>query len=269
MAAGVGWSGERRPRDAASNAYASRPAVEQRPFPEQSREAFRPPHPSLARPPAENAEARAKEIGGRLRYPIPDTRERRDMDVPYVIVDVKQGTRDWLEWRHNGVGASDAPVVMGENPWRSASSLLSEKRGIPRNTRQNSAMARGTRLEPTARKAYESRAGVSVRPLCLQSTTHSWMRASVDGISADGEALVEIKCGESVYRKTASSRRVPGYYYGQLQHILALTGNDSIDFWCWLPGRSGLRIPVGRNKKYIRRLVETERAFWMRVTGQD
>jgi predicted phage-related endonuclease len=77
--------------------------------------------------------------------------------------------------------------------------------------------------------------------------------------------VVEIKCGESAYRKTASTRSVPDYYFGQLQHILAVTGNSSIDFWCWLPGRSGVLVPVEKDADYIETMIDREHEFWSRV----
>ena len=180
----------------------------------------------------------------------------------FTIVELKQGTRRWLEWRHQGIGASDAPTIMGENPWKSAPELLHEKCGPVRRAVQNEAMARGTRLEPEARRRYVARTGNNVKPACLQSVQHGWLRASVDGIVASGTAIVEIKCGESVYRNTSRSRCVPDYYYGQLQHILAITGLASLDFWCYLPGRPELLVPIARDDNYIKHLIATELKFW-------
>lgn len=182
----------------------------------------------------------------------------------YTKVDLEQGTTAWQEWRNQGIGASDAPVIMGENPWKSASTLLEEKcRKII--VTPNAAMARGTRLEPEARRRYVARFGISVVPACIQSTVHDWLRASVDGIAADGSAVVEIKCGDSVYRKSASTKRVPDYYVGQLQHILAITSLPAIDFWCYLPCRPEVHIRVERDASYIDDLIEAEEAFWNRL----
>ena len=94
------------------------------------------------------------------------------MNPPYTIVEFEQGTAEWLGWRHAGIGASDAPTVMSENPWKSASTLLEEKRGVVKEGVQNAAMARGTRLEPEARQQYELTTGNAVRPVCLQSLQH-------------------------------------------------------------------------------------------------
>src|SRR3989338_9214976 len=182
---------------------------------------------------------RVGQTGARSPYTLSQTKTSK-----FTFVALEQGTSEWREWRHKGIGASDAPIIMGENPWKSASELLREKRGPARDGSQNAAMARGTQLEPEARRRYIVRTGTNFRPACLQSGLHTWLRASVDGISADGSAIVEIKCGESVYRKTSQNRSVPDYYYGQLQHILAITGFATLDFWCYLPRCPELLVPV-------------------------
>jgi putative phage-type endonuclease len=128
-------------------------------------------------------------------------------------------------------------------------------------------MARGTALEPEARKRYEIKSGIRVAPACLQSLKYEWLRASVDGLSADGSAVVEIKCGESVYRTSSKSLKVPKHYIGQLQHILAVTGLEAIDFFCYLPGRPEVHLRIARDDSYIERLLEDEGLFWKKMMG--
>lgn len=179
------------------------------------------------------------------------------MDNVYRRVMLEQGTSEWQKWRNSGIGASDAPVIMNENPWKSLAELLNEKRangGRP----MNQAMARGVELEPAARAAYCAKLGKTVEAACLESIVRPWMRASVDGLSICGNHLVEIKCGESVYRKTAASGYPPRYYYGQLQHALAVTGLSVIDFWCFLPRMAPLHVEVTRDEPYIKKLIIAE-----------
>ena len=181
--------------------------------------------------------------------------------LPYRLVDIAQGTSEWLDWRNQGLGASDAPAIMGENPWKSRERLLKEKLN-ELSFWQNDAMRRGIELEPEARRRYEQMTGIKVRPVCLESTQFDWLRASIDGLAHDGSSVVEIKCGESVYRHAASKRQVPQYYLGQLQHILAVTGLPRIDFWCYLPGRPEIHICIDRDNNYIDRLIKREMEFW-------
>ena len=95
-----------------------------------------------------------------------------------------------------------------------------------------------------------------------------WQRASVDGLALNGSVVVEIKCGESVYKKTAATRQVPYYYFGQLQHILAVTGLPYIDFFCYLPLQPEVHLLVKRDDNYIARLISAEEAFWQRLVKQ-
>jgi|SRR5450432_3172392 putative phage-type endonuclease len=201
--------------------------------------------------------------GGDEPSPIeqPTTEVSREWQFT-IVANIQQGTDTWLEWRHNGIGASDASTIMGENRFKSYSQLLQEKRGPIRDLGQNAAMARGTELEPEARRLYIAETGRDVRPACLQSTRYDWLRASVDGIRISGYAVVEIKCGQSAYRTAKQTRSVPDYYYGQMQHILAVTGYDSLDFWCYWPSYPALLIPVPRNVDYIERLLNKELEFW-------
>lgn len=216
-------------------------------------------------------EARFKSEGGWNVERIGEWREACDIKSAdtaraneykaFTLVELQQGTPEWLDWRSQGIGASDAPTIMGENPWKSAAQLLDEKCGT-KNTDSSNAMARGSALEPEARTRFEQKFVVQVAPACLQSVEIEWLRASVDGITSDFSRVVEIKCGESVYRKTSISRQVPRYYFGQLQHILAVTNLDAIDFWCYSPNKPELHLVVLRDDGYINRMFKVEFLFW-------
>jgi putative phage-type endonuclease len=186
------------------------------------------------------------------------------IEFPYKIVDIEQRTAEWFVWRNQGLGASDATAIMGENPWKSRERLLKEK--IAGSTFPgNSATRRGIALEPEARIQYQKYRGFEVRPACLQSKHFDWLRASVDGLAENGNLVVEIKCGDKVFQYSSSTRKVPEYYYGQLQHILAVTGLQKIDYWCYLPERGKVYLCVKRDIRYIAKLMRTEYEFWQEL----
>jgi putative phage-type endonuclease len=213
--------------------------------------------------------------------------------MSFHLIDHEQGSIPWLRWRHDGIGGSDAPALMGENPWRSAKALFVEKSAPskygsarpappkpviadlfaaapppappPPDRRYRSAASRGTALEPYARELYNRHIGADLQPMCLQSIDRPWQRASLDGFcSATGRAL-EIKCGDKVYAHTQATGEVPKYYIGQLQHILAVSGFAAIDFWVWLPGKTPLLLTIPRDQAYIDRMTALEADFWTRV----
>ena len=183
----------------------------------------------------------------------------------FITVGLEEGTQEWREWRHKGIGASDAPVIMGESRLKNVAELLEEKCGPALDFGRNDRSIRGSDLEPDARRRYMAKTGKQVIAACIQSSRYDWLRASVDGLSLTHDSVVEISCGSSIYWRTAKSLRVPPYCFGQLQHILAVTGFESVDFWCCSPGCNDLLLRVERDDVYIERLLELEGEFWKHV----
>jgi putative phage-type endonuclease len=183
---------------------------------------------------------------------------------PFITLAFEQSTNEWLSWRRGGIGASDAPVIMGHSPWQKESELLLLKTGQKTEMPANPAMLRGKRLEPLARLAYVNHTGIDVAPMCVQSLTHDWMRASLDGLSVDGGHVVEIKCPGEKDHRVADSGLVPEKYYAQLQHILAVTGLAEISYWSFRFDHTVL-LEVKRDNGFIAGLIEKEAAFWARV----
>ncbi len=183
-----------------------------------------------------------------------------DKELPFKIVNLEQGTQQWLNWRHSGIGASDASIIMGENRFKSPDELLHEKKHKV-DTKPNEKMRKGTALEPEARSLYQNNTKKAVQPICIQSNSYSWLIASLDGISNDYKSLVEIKCGKSAYRQAARGI-VPYYYFGQLQHQLMVTGLNSLDYWCYWPGEKGILINAKSDNSYIKRLFKQEEIFY-------
>jgi len=182
----------------------------------------------------------------------------------FIKLDFDQSTDEWLSWRRGGIGASDAPVVMGLSPWQKAEDLLRIKTGQTAERPANGAMQRGKTLEPLARQAYVRHTGIEVEPVCVQSLDHAWMRASLDGLSADGRHVVEIKCPGEKDHQLAASGCVPEKYFPQLQHILAVTGLVEIFYWSFRFDHTVL-LKVDRDEGFIADLVEKEVAFWTRI----
>jgi putative phage-type endonuclease len=138
---------------------------------------------------------------------------------------------------------------------------LEEKIGVRARFAGNSATRRGTALEPQARAIYEKHKNYSFVPSILQSKFRKWQAASVDGIDEKNSTIVEIKCGIKSYQFTEKTGKIPSYYFGQVQHILAVTGHSSLDYFSYLPGREAILLKVLRDEAYIEKLIKAEEAF--------
>lgn len=185
--------------------------------------------------------------------------------MPYEIIDLVERTEAWWIWRQGGVSSSDAATILGEKRAKSVERLLGEKQNPRKEAGRSFVRAQGVALERAARAKYCDAIGATVVPRCVQSVARPWQRASLDGLSADGQRVVEIKCGPAAYQSAAARRRPPRHHTAQLQHILAVTGLPALDYWCHCPPHPPLRLEVRRDEAYIARLLAAEEVFWKRL----
>lgn len=179
-----------------------------------------------------------------------------------IIEDLVQGSEEWHQRRNSGIGGTDAPVIMGENPWKSSKYLLEEKLGLRKRFEGNEHTRRGISLEPLARSAYEKITKIKLEPAVLQSNKLNWQFASTDGINVQKKKIIEIKCGIKAYEYTAKNNTAPPYYHAQIQHILCVSGYESLDFFCWLPDNEPVLVNIERDDDYIERLIKEEFKFY-------
>lgn len=102
-----------------------------------------------------------------------------------------QGSPEWHEHRKRFLNASEAGAVTYTAPYSPATpyALWRVRSGLDA-IKTNPAMSRGTQYEPDARAAAEDALGVSLPPAVMTRDQYS---ASLDGISADGSVVLEIK----------------------------------------------------------------------------
>ena len=179
----------------------------------------------------------------------------------YLIDDLEQGTQQWRNWRKGVVGASDAPTIMGENPWASRSRLLEEKLGLHKEFEGNAATREGHQLEGSARKVLENHFKQKLNPKVIQDAKEPFLAASLDAIDDTRKNIYEIKCGAKTYDQTLRTNEVPRYYRAQLQHVMMITELEKIVFAAYRPGKETIILKVMRDERYIKQLRTAEFDF--------
>lgn len=171
---------------------------------------------------------------------------------------------EWLEWRMSGIGSSDSMAVMGASPWLTRDQLWAQKteRMLPQKSMPW--MKRGQDLEPLARKKYETMVGRPMNPANVAHEKHSFLIASLDGISAKGNHLVEIKCPGTQDHAVALKGKVPDKYVWQLTHQLLVTGLKEMDYFSF-DGEKGVIVRFVRNVQFEKALLAAETSFWESV----
>jgi putative phage-type endonuclease len=177
-------------------------------------------------------------------------------------IPLEQGSQNWLDYRKTRIGASDAASIMGVG-FSTPLQLWKEKLGLV-TKEVTSRMQRGTDLEPLAREAFIKEMGLFVAPAVLESKEHSWMFASVDGLSYDGKTLVEIKCPNQKDHALALEGKIPEKYFPQLQHQM-LVLNLEMMYYFSFDGNQGARVLVYADSEYQRTLIAKERDFYKKL----
>ena len=194
----------------------------------------------------------------------------------YLTLD--QGSEDWLLWRTKGLGASDAPIIMGVSPWTNPKELLEQKvarwfHADRRSNKNKSAkMMRGIMMEPEAREAYCQLSGNKVEPMCGIHDCLDWMRASYDGGDVEKKILLEVKCINADDHQTAVGGLVPVKYWPQVQHQLIVAGPGwTLDYFSYSTSTRfkgadrTVTVPVRLHEPYAFELLDREQKFWCKV----
>lgn len=182
------------------------------------------------------------------------------MQQVYKHIELPQGTEEWLAYRKNKIGASDAAPILGMSPWASAYDLWCEKMGVKRREKSQS-MSYGNKMEEEIRDRVISEMKIFFSPCVIESIQNPWQIASLDGLSDNGNLAIEIKCANSADHYLAFQRTVPKKYIPQLQHQMSCLGLDFIFYVSY--NKEDLRIfPVERDEAFIKNLIQKEKEFY-------
>ncbi len=175
------------------------------------------------------------------------------------IIELEQGSKEWIKFRRSHIGASDTSVVMGLNPWRSPLNLWEEK-VFGWDQELSDKMREGQNMEKSAREAYICQTGIDVNPLVAECEINTFLSASFDGITKDLSSAVEIKCGKGSHQ-LAKTNIIPPYYIAQLQHQMMVGNLKEIDYFSYSK-KDQFLIKVYRDDEFIKKMIEKEIVFW-------
>jgi putative phage-type endonuclease len=142
------------------------------------------------------------------------------------IINVEQGSPEWLSWRKTVITATDCPAILGSSPWSTAYKCWQRKLDLIEEQPTNYAMERGKGLEPFIRERFIEKFGINMTPAVVESSEYDFLGASLDGISDCGKYILEIKTGGLKLYGMGRQGMIPQYYLDQIQHQLLVTGAD-------------------------------------------
>jgi len=183
------------------------------------------------------------------------------------ILDLVQNTPEWEQSRKESFNASETPALFGINPFtpKNPLELAHLKYGdliIP----QNKAMKAGSENEAWIREYIEKEVGIPFEPLVAAWEEDERFRASFDGISFDGDIVLEIKYSKHTFEMLKNGE-IPSNYYLQMQHQLLVSGACEAIFAVANPDTKEVIIKDDIKRDYeiveeiIKKWIEFEKEF--------
>lgn len=215
---------------------------------------------------------------------------------PFHLVEVEQGSDEWLQARCGLLTGSRAPDMLSTRKDKKESAARRDLRlalVCERLTNRpvdggdvSRDMQRGRELEAAALRAYEARMGVFVKRVGFLRHPTLLAGCSPDGYVGDFKGIVEVKCPRSAthleYIRYKGRRdrsiadpwlkEVPEEYAGQVMHNLWITGAEYCDFISWdprfPPHLQMFHVRVERLELMIRSYERTVEAFLDEVSSE-
>jgi len=178
------------------------------------------------------------------------------------LIDVKQNTPEWHEFRSMHIGASEAATILGKNPWESPYGLW-YRRVNDINIKENEAMRRGKEQEPLALALYNLQFELACESKVFEHDKIPFMSCSLDGWDEHNKVAIEIKCSEKLFSQ-ALDGKIPEYYNIQMQHQMEVMGIQSMDYVAFFKDQIQV-IYVERDQDLIDKIILANTDFWHKL----
>lgn len=185
-------------------------------------------------------------------------------------VELDQGSEEWLKWRRGLLTATDAPVLMGVSPYATPYKIWQRKIGQGREQEETEAMRRGKRDEPIARDWFNEEYGLDMQPCCVESESYNYIGSSLDGLSACGKYILEIKSNGDQYHFGLRSGGIPDFHLMQMQHqLLSTDGQVEKGFYLSINKGEKVVIEVYPDKAWMDEYLPKAQEFWRKVVFME
>lgn len=183
---------------------------------------------------------------------------------------MEQGSNEWLEWRKQGIGASETAVLLGLDPYgKTPYKLWKEKLGAKAEDSESAPglFQRGHETEAMVRATIELETGVDYPPALFEHPEYPFIRASLDGwADKDAAQAAGLPRGLEVKMvgKDAMALPIPPHHQVQMQHQMLVTAQDS---WLYARHCEGVtqRVVVKADPSMQAKILAAGWQFWEQV----
>lgn len=174
---------------------------------------------------------------------------------------------EWLQHRQKSIGGSDAPSIIGLNPWSSPYTVWADKLGKLPPKEDNEAMRQGRDLESYVADRFCEATGKKVRREnnILINPDYPYAHANVDRMVVGEDAGLECKTTSALNMRNFKNGAFPDTYYVQCVHYMMVTGCKKWYLAVLVLSKEFMVFEIERDEEEIKALAKSEEEFWRLV----
>ena len=171
---------------------------------------------------------------------------------------------EWLRYRKQGIGGSDAGAICGLNPYCSAMQVYYGKTTEDIEDIDNEAMRQGREMEEYIAKRFSEKTGKKVRRAnaMFYDEKNPFMLADVDRMVVGENAGLECKTASPFMAEYWSGDKIPLSYQMQCFHYMSVMNADAWYVAVLIYGREFKIYKLERDEEIIANLIQLEKNFW-------
>lgn len=172
--------------------------------------------------------------------------------------------KEWLKYRKQGIGGSDAGAVCGLNPYRTAMQVYQDKITDETEEIDNEAMRQGREFEDYVARRFMEATGNKVRRANAMfcHDEYPFMLADVDRMVTGENAGLECKTASPYMAEKWEGGKIPLSYQLQCYHYMAVCNTEAWYIAVLIYGRDFKFYRLERDEELISNLIRIEEDFW-------
>ena len=148
----------------------------------------------------------------------------------FSIINLTQGSDEWLEYRRSRIGSSDVPALMGVSPYAHANDVLKSKLGFNKTLSDHTKriFQDGHDFEARFRDQIQGQFNGEITAPVIESKKNDRFFTSIDLFNEEHQFYGEVKStvSKDILSQVAANK-VPDHFYYQMNWTLGILGWDS------------------------------------------
>lgn len=186
----------------------------------------------------------------------------------YKILNLIQGSPEWIKARYNYITASDVPVLFDSSPYKTALQLFEEKVmhiEAPVDESKQILFNIGHKVEVAGREWLVNHLGHNLDPAVIISDKVPELLASLDGFSEKEGLIAEFKYVGAESLNEIKSGKLPAHHDIQVQSQLLASGAEKCIYFAMNPKGEAVTVEIAPDRNAHEEIADRIQKFVDRI----